>query len=113
MAPWLIDRRETWTRLRPGLVGRSGGSILGVLLLLVSTFFAAPYVVLSSRMVVAFSASSLAAGQQIIGFLFATAVLGLVEALGLEHQDWARIHTSQWLHAACSGIVQYALAFWL
>ena len=96
----------------PARPGR-GGSILGVLLLLVSTLFAAPYVVVSSRTVVAFSASSLAAGQQMIGFLFATAVLSLIEALGLEHQDWPRILTSQWLHAACSGIVQYALAFWL
>ena len=93
--------------------GGRGASIVGVLLLIVSTFFAALYVVLSSRVVVAFPASSLAAGQQIIGLLFATAVLGLVEALGLEHQDWAQIHPSRLLYAACSGIVQYALAFWL
>ncbi len=68
---------------------------------------------LSSRVAAVFPASSLAAGQQVIGFIFASAVFGLVERFGFEHQDWAATPASHLAYAAFSGVVQYALAFWL
>ena len=93
--------------------GTAGSSRTGNLLILLGTSFAALYVVLSSRVAADFPAASLAAGQQAVGLLFAIIVFGTLQAFGLDRQDWHALAWPQIGYAALSGVVQYALAFWL
>lgn len=93
-------------------IGRTA-DLAGVALLLLGTLFAAVYVVLSSRVAAQFPPAILVAGQQAVGLLFALAAFCAVEACGFEHQDWRAVTPSQFGYAAVSGVVQYALAFWL
>ena len=97
---------EAWT-------GSAGSSLTGNLLVFLGTTFAALYVVLSSRVAADFPAATLAAAQQAVGLVFAILVFGVLQALGLDQQDWHILTLPQVGYAALSGIVQYALAFWL
>lgn len=95
------------------LAARGPQSLLGDLLVVLATLFAAGYVVLSSRIATNFPAATLASAQQIVGLLFVLAVFAISSAMGKEHGSFMAIPLPVALYAALSGIVQYALAFWL
>lgn len=89
----------------------SGGQmLLGNLWILLGTFCAAFYVILSRRAVVDHDPLVLSALQQTIG-LFCIVLFSWKWGAGLQFSS--AISTQIWLLAALSGVVQYALAFWL
>jgi drug/metabolite transporter (DMT)-like permease len=85
-------------------------ALLGNLWILVGTFCAAFYVILSRRAVVDHAPLLLSALQQTIG-LICIALFNWKWGAGLELS--LTIPIQIWLLAALSGVVQYALAFWL
>lgn len=93
--------------------GEAGGRhIVGDLLVLAGTAFAALYVVASSRFVTSLQPLALAVLQQTVGFLFAVALFTFSVVAGVETlRNHIPLHTL--LLGTFSGIVQYALAFWL
>lgn len=88
----------------------NNSSVLGDLLILLGTFCAALYVVLTRRLVANLSPLPLTALQQTVG-LFLALFLWSVELLH-GTTDLTAIATETWFWAVTSGIVQYALAFW-
>ncbi|MFT4277761.1 MAG: DMT family transporter [Rhodopseudomonas sp.] len=95
------------------LLGHAQGSALGDALIVLATFFAASYVVLSSRVAGHFPAATLALGQQLTGLAFAFVVFLGVQGLRLEAHAFESLSPAVVSYAAVAGIVQYALAFWL
>jgi drug/metabolite transporter (DMT)-like permease len=90
----------------------TAGHVLGNALVAIGTVSAALYVVLSSRAVIAVEALTLVAFQQTVGLVFAAGLLASALALGSE--TWPKdLSVSMLLICMLSGIVQYALAFWL
>jgi len=87
--------------------------LVGDALVLVSTLFAAAYVVVSSRFTDSIPAATLAAAQQIVGLALAVVFLAGTHLLGFYQQNWTLITPGILAFAAFSGVVQYALAFWL
>lgn len=87
--------------------------LLGDALIMLATLFAACYVVLSARIASQWPAATLAAGQQSVGLAFALVVFAAVTATGLEPEGFSALTLPLVAYAALSGIVQYALAFWL
>lgn len=86
--------------------------LVGNVLVLLGTIFAALYVVITSRLVTTIAPLPLAALQQSVGFLFALLLLAGALASGFEQlPEWPPLGAL--LLAAASGILQYALAFWL
>jgi drug/metabolite transporter (DMT)-like permease len=94
-----------------GGAGAEGGRLVGDLLVLAGTGFAALYVVLSSRDVRHIAPLDLALSQQVHG-LGLVAVLALA-ALGAGLEPVRLPAPGALLMAALSGILQYALPFWL
>ncbi|MGO1506691.1 MAG: DMT family transporter [Microbacterium sp.] len=90
-----------------------GQQFVGDGLVLVSTLFAAAYVVVSSRFTDSIPAATLAAAQQVVGLVLAVVFLAGTHLLGFYQQDWALVTPEMLAFAASSGVVQYALAFWL
>lgn len=90
----------------------SGESPLGDFLVVLGTLFAALYVVASSRLVTKVEPLALAALQQSVGLIFALGFLFVWSPgslpVELANGDWDILAL-----ALLSGIVQYALAFWL
>ncbi|MFC6356008.1 DMT family transporter [Luethyella okanaganae] len=128
LVAWLLLRQRPSLRLIgciavavAGLLMVSGEALLepeqasplGDGLIVLATLFGASYVVLSSRVTANFPAATLASAQQIVGLIFAIGVFAIVQALGLERQLFAQLSASTVAYAALSGVVQYALAFWL
>jgi drug/metabolite transporter (DMT)-like permease len=96
----------------PDLSGLGAGDLRGDALVLLGTAFAAVYVVTSSRLVAGTAPLVLTALQQGMGLAVALAVLALAFAAGLER--WPGVPGGDALAlAVASGLVQYALAFWL
>ncbi|HEY9802576.1 MAG TPA: DMT family transporter [Leptolyngbyaceae cyanobacterium] len=92
---------------------RSGGlSLIGDLLIVLGTLCASVYVILSSRIVENVPPLLLAASQQSIGFIWAVLIwsTGILKGTAL---DLSTVDINVWILAIISGIVQYALAFWL
>jgi len=85
-------------------------ALLGNLWILIGTFCAAFYVILSHRAVANHPPLILSALQQTIGL---GCVVLFSWVFGVEFQFSPTIPMQIWLMAALSGIVQYALAFWL
>ena len=88
-------------------------SLVGDALILVGTFFATVYVIATRRLVSTIAPLPLSALQQSVGLVWtlgvlAVALLAGLATLGLDGLSWPVL-----LLAAASGIVQYALAFWL
>ncbi|ABE37781.1 protein of unknown function DUF6, transmembrane [Rhodopseudomonas palustris BisB5] len=96
------------TLFRPGQ-----GNALGDGLIVLATVSAASYVVLSAKVAAHFPAATLAMAQQLAGLAFVFAVFVVVQAFGLERPILAELSLSIVAYAAVSGIIQYAIAFWL
>jgi drug/metabolite transporter (DMT)-like permease len=96
----------------PGATGLGGGDVRGDALVLLGTAFAAAYVVASSRLVVDASPLVLTALQQSTGLVLAAVLAALALGTGLEARP-ASLPPGALLLAVVSGLVQYALAFWL
>lgn len=90
-----------------------GASPLGDLLIVVATMTAATYVVLSARIAADFPAATLASGQQGVGLAFALALFAAVVSTGMDTSGFSALTPGLLAYAAASGVVQYALAFWL
>jgi drug/metabolite transporter (DMT)-like permease len=93
--------------------GDSSGSLLGDGLVVLGTVFAALYVVVSSRLVTLVPPVALAALQQSVGLAFALILLVAWLPLSAAFEELARADARLIGLALLSGIVQYALAFWL
>ena len=89
-----------------------GASLLGDAMILAGVMLAALYVLASSRFVAAVHPLPLAALQQSVGLVAALALLALARAAGMEAAPTA-IPPAVAAAAMASGVVQYALAFWL
>lgn len=88
------------------------GSVLGDSLVLIATVFAAAYVLVSSRLAVSMSAVLLTAMQQTVGLTLV--ILLTATALLAGWQSFPQTVTVPMLLLAVgSGLIQYALAFWL
>jgi drug/metabolite transporter (DMT)-like permease len=94
-----------------GSIGLEHDHILGNFLVLFGTFFAALYVIASSRLVASNTPIVLAALQQTFGLVAALVLLIGAVVLGFEKMP-SSISLNVILLAVASGIVQYALAFW-
>ena len=98
----------------PDASGFAGqGSLIGDALLLAGTLFAAFYVIATRRLVGTIEPLPLSALQQSVGLIWTLGVLAIallagLATLGLDGLSWPVL-----LMAATSGVIQYALAFWL
>lgn len=99
----------SWNAVAAGGTSTLSGNMLVVL----GTLFAAAYVVLSARFASMFPAAVLAGGQQLVGLACAVAIYVIVKSFGAPAAQGGAIEWSMVLYAAMSGVVQYALAFWL
>ena len=98
----------------PDIRGGAGeGSLLGDALIVLGTLFAALYVIATRRLVMTLDPLPLSALQQSVGLLWTLAVLASALAFGVASLGLGGIPAGVLLLAAVSGIVQYALAFWL
>lgn len=97
----------------PDVAALDGGSLRGDSWIVLATFLAAVYVVLSRRLVTGIAPLPLAALQQTVGLLWALAALALGRALGLGEAAEAEVPVAILVLVGASGIVQYALTFWL
>jgi drug/metabolite transporter (DMT)-like permease len=90
----------------------SSAPLVGNFLVLAGTLFAAVYVVLSSKFLADTAPLPLVALQQSMGLLFALLLLAIALLTG-----WEQIPNMLSLHtmalALGSGVIQYALPFWL
>ena len=90
----------------------SSAPLVGNFLVLAGTLFAAVYVVLSSKFLAHAAPLPLAALQQSMGLLFALLLLAIALLTGWEQiPNILSLHTM--LLALGSGVIQYALPFWL
>lgn len=89
-----------------------GGSVLGDGLVLLGTAFAAAYVLASSRLAVTMSAILLTAVQQSAGLGLVLILTALALAAGWQSLP-ASVTLPMLTLAILSGLIQYALAFWL
>jgi len=91
----------------------SAKSLAGDALIVLSMVFAASYVVFSSRLAAHFPAAVLASAQQMMGLAYAALLYFAADWGGLLSQSLAQTDPALLGYAALSGVVQYALAFWL
>lgn len=89
------------------------GSLAGDALILAGTFFAALYVIATRRLVGRMDPLPLSALQQSVGLLWTLGVLAAALLLGLAALGLDGVPLPVLLLAAASGVIQYALAFWL
>ena len=126
---WVLFRHRVSRRLLLAILAAGIGIVLvsaprmggglgtqqlaGDALVLVSTLFAAAYVVVSSRFTDSIPPATLAAAQQTVGLTLAALFLVGTHLSGFYMQNWSIVTPSMLGFAAFSGVVQYALAFWL
>lgn len=89
------------------------GNALGDGLVLVATGAAAAYIVVTARYVDDVPPATMALGQQLVGLAFALILWAALESMGVVRQEWGGIDPGLAALALASGVVQYALAFWL
>ncbi|WP_223615100.1 DMT family transporter [Phyllobacterium calauticae] len=87
--------------------------MLGDFLIVLATMFAAGYVVLSARLSSSYPPATLAAAQQTAGLVLAIAVYGIAITANLVPPLWNDVSASTLWYAGFSGVVQYAIPFWL
>jgi drug/metabolite transporter (DMT)-like permease len=95
------------------LAGGGVGSLAGNLLIVLATLFAASYVVLSARFACNYPAAVLAGGQQLVGLGCALAIYLAGRLSGMLGPESNELTLRIVAYAAASGVVQYAMAFWL
>jgi drug/metabolite transporter (DMT)-like permease len=88
-------------------------SLIGNALIVLSTMFAASYVVLSAKFADRYPAAVLAGSQQLVGLVCATSIYLVGRISGLIDPESSELTFRLVAYAAASGIVQYAMAFWL
>jgi len=88
-------------------------SLAGDALIVLSTLFAASYVVFSSRLAAHFPAAVLASAQQMVGLLYAALLYWALHWGGQLECSFTEPGLALLGYASLSGVVQYALAFWL
>lgn len=88
-------------------------SIQGDMLIVLSTLFAASYVVFSSRWASDFPAAVLASAQQAVGLMLAVIIYVAARMTEVTSQTLFDLEWGWLLYGAASGVIQYALAFWL
>ena len=93
--------------------GNTNKSLTGDLLIVLATLFAASYVVFSAKWADQFPAAVLASAQQLIGLSCAVAIYVVALMTGVISQTPSDLSWGALIYASVSGIVQYALAFWL
>jgi drug/metabolite transporter (DMT)-like permease len=97
----------------PDLDGLGGGSLAGDGLVAVATLLAAVYVIVSRRLVAGMAPLPLVALQQTVGLLWSVLALLAAAALGLVPLGLSGLGPRTIALAALTGVVQYAVAFWL
>jgi drug/metabolite transporter (DMT)-like permease len=97
----------------PDLDGLGGGSLPGDGLVGVATLLAAVYVIVSRRLIGGMGALQLVVLQQTVGLLWAGLALLAAAALGWVPLGLAGLAPRTIALAALTGVVQYAIAFWL
>lgn len=88
-------------------------SLVGNVLIVLSTMFAASYVVLSAKFAHRFPAAVLAGSQQLVGLMCAIAIYLTGRLTGFIGPESTELTSRLVVYAAASGVVQYAMAFWL
>lgn len=89
------------------------GSLVGDTLILVGTFFAAIYVIATRRLVSTIEPLPLSALQHSVGLAWTLGVLAVALLTGLATLGLGGLSLPVLLLAVASGVIQYALAFWL
>lgn len=89
------------------------GSLLGDLFVGLGALLAALYVIATRRLVVRMNPLTLSALQQSVGLLWALGALLVTLAFGMQQLGLESVSREGLILAIVSGIVQYALAFWL
>jgi drug/metabolite transporter (DMT)-like permease len=97
----------------PDLDGLGGGSLAGDGLVAIATLLAAVYVTVSRRLVGGMAALALVALQQTVGLLWSVLALLAAAALGWLPLDLSVLTPRTVALAGLTGVVQYAIAFWL
>jgi drug/metabolite transporter (DMT)-like permease len=97
----------------PDLDGLGGGSLAGDGLVTLATMLAAVYVIVSRRLVAGMAALPLVALQQTVGLLWAVLALLTAAALGWVSLGLEALTPRTVALAALTGVLQYAVAFWL
>ncbi len=97
----------------PDLDGLGGGSLAGDGLVGVATLLAAVYVIVSRRLIGGMAALPLVTLQQTVGLLWAALALLVAAALGWVPLGLAGLSPRTIALAALTGVLQYAVAFWL
>lgn len=93
--------------------GAAGATLTGDALVMLATLFAAGYVVFSAKVARGYPSATLAFAQQAVGLLFALAIYALASIFEFVPPLWAGLDAGLLGYAALSGVVQYALPFWL
>jgi len=117
---WLLFNKRPSRRLALCIVIASSSgtdgerkSLAGDALIVLSTLFAASYVVFSSRLAAHFPAAVLASAQQMVGLIYAALLYLSLHWGGQLERSLTEPSLALLAYAALSGVVQYALAFWL
>ena len=98
----------------PDAAGLTGEvSLAGDMLILAGTFFAALYVIATRHLVSTIEPLPLSALQQSVGLVWTLGVLAIALLAGLATLGLGGLPLPVLLLAAASGVIQYALAFWL
>ena len=98
----------------PDAAGLTGeGAFAGDVLVLAGTFFGALYVIATRRLVSTMQPLPLSALQQSVGLVWTLGVLAIALLTGLATFGLDGLSPSVLLLAVASGVIQYALAFWL
>ncbi|MDR6233330.1 DMT family transporter [Pseudomonas oryzihabitans] len=93
--------------------GGSTTSLTGDLLIVLATLLAAGYVLASAKLAGHHPPASLALVQQGAGLLFVLVLQAVLVSAGLASPPWAELDAALVAQAALSGVLQYALPFWL
>jgi drug/metabolite transporter (DMT)-like permease len=94
--------------------GMHPSSLIGDLLILLSTLFAVCYVLLSKKQIETSTPLQLTASQQLVGLMMTVFCFGLLSTIAPGYEiNAAGISAQFWLLAIVAGIMQYALAFLL
>ncbi|HEX5018988.1 MAG TPA: DMT family transporter [Actinomycetes bacterium] len=90
-----------------------GGNVFGVIITIVAILCCAVYTVLARALAIDQGALSVTLVQQMSAFAFAVALAVVVAGVTGTLPDLSAVGPTDWAGAAISGLLYYALAFWL